>query len=131
MYSVTEYYDFFQELPLCIKLLNLVRSSHHNKLHIVQSVLPIGEQATNLRETLAYLAVHQLITGRDISADDDAATTTEWSLHSLSELFFTLNLDEIVDPYLTHSEIMLFDLAVGSCVFNDEEKVRNEDRITL
>lgn len=94
---------------MCQKLSSLV-NYHHNKLHVINAIIPLNERAENLRETLAYLSVKQLVSQADLS--QHAVDCTNWQLSMLAEEFEKVDIENS-DPYLLYVLLQLFDIAVG------------------
>ena len=108
-----------QEAALCRQLLTLV-NHHHNKLSIVRLVPCLSERSVDLRMTLAYFAICQLIS---VDFDLSEAAPISWSMNSLAHKYFSLEINDSMDMYLLLTLISLFDIAVGSAV-DLAEKVR-------
>lgn len=86
----------------------------------------MSERSNNLRQFLAYLTISQLISGNDISLDQD----TEWSISSLTHEFFRLDLSDSGDMYYLYSVMSLFDVVVGSSVDCSERVSSLIDKLT-
>lgn len=75
-----------------------------------------SERAIDIKKTLAYLAIRQLVSDCEILNQGSII----WSMNSLAHEFFNMEISECADMYKLYTLIELFDVAVGNEVTPDE-----------